>query len=269
MKSFDFEYDGINLSDLGYMICDFNSSDGLTTVSNGSQITFNTTPVMNGSKHEHLSSQYDDCLEATIQICKDVCSYGDLYEIPFKELRDLMSWLNRKEYHKFKLLEDDYLDLFFQASFNISKIEMGGKVYGLELALKTNRPFALKEPQTIIIENLVQNGTKTIYDTSDEEGYIYPHMKITIGEIGEGGTLSIYNALEDRTMNIKNCTAGEVITLDYPIIETSIPSHEIEKDFDWNFFRIANTFKNKQNELTISLPCTIQIKYSPIVKMGI
>lgn len=263
VKSYDFEYDGLCLSDMGYIICRFDAESS-QTVSNGSQITFNTTSTLNGSKYEQTSSEYGECLETTIQICKNPCLRDDM-EIPFKELRDLMSWLNRKEFHKLKFLDGDYLDLYFEASFNVSRIELNGKVYGLELAVTTNRPFALREPKQIIVKNLVQNGTKSILDTSDEEGFIYPETEVTINE---SGTLSIYNAIEDRTMVIKNCVVGEVIKLDYPIISSSVSSHHLENDFNWVFLRIANSFKYKKNDLTISLPCTIKLKYSPIVKMS-
>ena len=69
-------------------------------------------------------------------------------------------------------------------------------------------------------------------------------------------------------MVIKNCIVGEVIKLDYPVISSSISSHHLENDFNWVFFRIANTFKYKKNDLTISLSCTIKLKYSPVVKMS-
>ena len=264
MKCYDFEYDGLTLSDMGYMICSFDV-DGSETVSNGSQITFNTVPTLNGYKHELLSAKYEECLGATIQICKDVCIYDDM-EISVDELRSLMSWLNRKEFHKFKLLDDDYIDLYFEASFNVNKILIAGKVCGLELSMTTNRPFALQEPRAIVINNLSENGKKTLYDTSDEEGYIYPHMEITINQ---SGNLNIHNDLENRDMYIANCTSGETITLDYPVITSSLNSHEIQNDFNWNFFRIANTFRNKKNDLTISLPCTIKLSYSPIVKVTV
>ena len=88
-------------------------------------------------------------------------------------------------------------------------------------------------------------------------------------EILESGILTIHNDLENRTMQINNCIAGERITLDYPIISSSISSHKIQDDFNWNWFRIYNTFQNSQNILTISIPCTIKIKYSPIVKVGL
>lgn len=272
MKAYDFEYDGLNLSDTGFVICKF-GSDGLQTVTNGSQITFNTVSTLNGSQNVLISSEYNECLEATFQICKNPCSANDNLEITPEELRYIMSWLNRKGFHKFKLFDLGYMDLYFEGSFNINKIEMNGKVYGLELNLFTNRPYALHDPQKITIESTKSteagNSKKwsySIVDISDEEGFIYPHMEI---DVGENGDLSIYNDLDDRTMLIKNCVAGEKITINYPVIQSSLASHKIQNDFNWNFFRIANKFDNKVNNLTISIPCTITITYSPIVKLTI
>lgn len=264
MKAYDFEFDGHLLSEFGFIICKF-GSDGIETISNGSYITFNTVSSMNGSKYELTNSEYSDCLTATFQICKHPC-ISDNEEISLMELRDIMKWLNRKEFHKFKILNDDYINLFFESSFNISKIEMNGKIYGLELEMFTNRPYALHEPVTITIKNLQENGEKRITSMSDEEGYIYPEMEISINE---DGNLEIYNCLEDRTMRISNCKAGEIINIKYPIIETSLSEHKIQNDFNWTFFRIANTFRNRANDIKISIPCTVKIKYSPIIKVGI
>ena len=72
MKSFDFEYDNLRLSDFGFIICKFDSSD-VETIENGSQIKFNTVPTLNGMKHELTSSSYEDCISATFQICKNKC----------------------------------------------------------------------------------------------------------------------------------------------------------------------------------------------------
>lgn len=270
MKAYDFEYDGIKLSEKGFIICNFDSK-GMETVSNGSTISFNTISTQGGSKHELVSAEYEDCLEATIQICKNTCS-GDTSEISPREFRELTKWLNRKKFLKFKILDESYIDLYFEASFNVSRIEFNGGLYGLELEVKTNRPFALKEPRTITIKNLVQDGKHSINNESYEEGYIYPYTEITVNKSGD---LNIYNELEDRNTHIKNCEAGEVIIMDYPIIQSfesdheTLSNHNIQNDFNWNFFRIANTFSMSRNDLTISLPCTIKIKYSPIVKVGL
>jgi hypothetical protein len=264
IKAYDFEYDNRSLSSFGFVICKFNS-DSIETISNGSVITFNTVSTMRGLKHELTSSEYEDCLTATFQICKNPC-ISDGENISLEEMRDIMKWLNRKKFHKFKLLDADYLDIYFESSFNVSKIEIGGKIYGFELEMFTNRPFALQEPITKTIKSLQENGTKSITSQSDEEGYIYPEMKITIEA---DGNLEIYNALENRTMSITNCTKGEVITIDYPMIKSSLSTHKIQNDFNWKFFRIANSSKKRINEITISIPCTIEMKYSPIVKVGI
>ncbi len=264
MKFYDFQYDGLYLSEMGYVICNF-GSDGLQTISNGSQIVFNTVSTLNGGKHELLSTEYNDCLESTFQICKSPCDESDL-EISQSDFLDLTSWLSRKGFHKFKLLKDDYLELFFEASFNISRIELNGKLYGLELNMVTNRPYALMEQKRILINTTQDDEVKPFYDKSNEEGYIYPN-KMTI-KVKKAGDLTIYNALDDRTMEIKNCVANEIITLEYPVISTNVGSHKIQDDFNWRFFRIANTFINKKNVLTISLPCDIEILYCPIVKIG-
>lgn len=264
LKAYDFEYNGKSLSDFGMTICNFGSK-GLETISNGSQIVFNTVSTLHGSRHELTSVGYEDCLETTIQICKNSC-VEDVMEISPIEFRELTKWLNRKKFLKFKMLCDGYIDLYFEASFNISRIEIDGKLYGLELNVITNRPFALKEPKIININNTNNNGSHVINDTSYEEGHIYPYTEIIVNANGD---LNIHNAIEDRDTHIANCTSGEVIIMDYPIIQSSVSSHNIQNDFNWNFFRIANTNDNIRNDLTISIPCTIKIVYSPIVKIGL
>lgn len=265
MKAYDFQFGDKNLSDFGFILCNFGGSKGLDTVSDGCQITFNTVPVLGGSKHNLISTEYEECLEDVWQICKHSCR-GGIQEITEQEHREITKWLNRKKFLKLKILDESYIDIYYEAAFNISKIKIDGKLFGFELEVKTNAPFAFKEPKTININNIVENGNYSINDTSYEEGYIYPHVEITINADGD---LNIYNAIENRKTSIANCVSGEVITMNYPVIQSSISSHNIQNDFNWNFFRIANTFENSRNDLTISIPCEIKIKYSPIVKVGL
>ena len=264
MLAYDFEYDGLLLSDKGFVICHFDGNSGFNTISAGSQITFNKVKTLGGAKFEQTSSTYEECLTSTIQICKNTCETNES-TITLDEYRELMKWLNRKTFHKFKIIDDDYVGVYFEASFNISRIEMGGKLVGLELAMETNRPFALQEPRTITINNTESNGKKTVVDFSDEEGYCYPKTVITCKSDGD---LTIYNALEARTVLIKGCISGEVITMDYPVISTSVESHKIQEQFNWNFLRLANNYKQKENDLTISIPCIIEMTYSPVIKVS-
>ena len=164
------------------------------------------------------------------------------------------------------LINDDYINTYFEASFNVSRIEVGGVIRGFELEMFTNSPFGFQEPVKVNIKNIVEDGKKILNSKSDEEGYIYPQMEITIDAAGD---FELYNELEDRTMLIKNCQKGEVIKLNYPVIETSLSSHKIQNDFNWRFFRIARTYEENANHLTISLPCTIKMVYSPVIKIGV
>lgn len=306
MKAYDFEYDGIKLSEKGFMICSFDSK-GVETISNGSVISFNMVPTLNGFKHNLMSAVYEDCLETTIQICKYSCSEG-IKEISSVEFREMTRWLSRKKFLKFKILDEDYIDLYFEATFNISRIEIDGRLYGLELEVMTNRPFALKEPRTINIKTqtaycwekfdddnnklgyvtsnvgstypdnneLHTDGYQYTYigevyvgsinDTSHEEGFIYPFTEITMLEDGD---LKIHNFSENRDTYIADCKENEVITMDYPVVWSSNSSHDVQNDFNWNFFRVANTFENSRNDLIIFTPCEIKIRYSPIVKVGL
>lgn len=264
MKARDFSFDGKPLSSMGFILCKFDSG-GLETI-DGVQVTFNTIPTLNGKKHELISTQYEDCLESTLQICKYDCS-SDIQEITATDYSKVSKWLLRHKFLKFKILDEDHINLYYEVAFtNINKIEIDGRLIGLELTLVTNTPFALKEPKTIVIKNATQNGKHSINDTSHEEGYTYPYVEIVIDEDGD---LDIHNAIEDRNTCISNCVAGEVIIMDYPVITSSISSHNIQNDFNWNFFRVANTYNNSRNDLTISIPCTMKIKYSPIIKVGI
>lgn len=325
MKAYDFEYNGRTLSSFGMILCRFDSG-GLETI-DGVQITFNTVSTLNGEKHKLTSVKYEDCLEATVQICKNSCT-SDVTEISSHEYRELMKWLTRKKFLKLKILDEDHIDLYYEASFvSINRIEIDGRLYGLELNILTNRPFALKEPQTVDVKTNKLYTWEKYYKTSEnkkgdftgeyvtsydrnkypddgiiiypdgdiepsytpiegsyyyvygyeenvtsinnmsyEEGYIYPYTEITVLEDGD---LDIYSVLENRNTIIKNCVVDEVITMDYPIIQSSVQSHNIQNDFNWNFFRIANTYDNSRNDLTTSIPCKIQIRYSPIVKVGL
>ena len=264
MKAYDFEYDGLNLSDKGFMLCSFDKSK-IDTVENGAEINMETSPFYNGDVNYILTANYESTLTATFQICKNPCTGEDL-NITVDEVRDMASWLCRKGFHKFKIFDDDYLNVYYEATFNMSRIIRNGNVIGLELEMITNRPFGVMEDTVINIKNEVENGVENFYSISDDEGFIYPKVKITIKQDGD---LKISSIFVQRDTIIKNCKAGEIIEMDYPVIKSSLESHKIQNDFNWNFFRIENKFKDKRNLIQISIPCEIEMIYSPIAKIGI
>lgn len=264
MAFVDFEYAGQYLSDFGFMVCDFNSND-MNTISNSSTLTLNTVPMNNGSKFLLTSSKYDECVSSTFSICKNVCDYKDL-SINVEENSRIMRWLNRKEFCKFKSMDDEYLNIYFNSTFNVNRVVINGKLIGYELQMLTDSPFGYREPMeySFLVSN--KDDVKMIIDTSDDIGFIYPHIEIILLEDGD---LIITNEVENRKTEIKGCSKHEKITMDYPIIKSNISNHNIMNSFNFEFFRIANTYDERINRIFFSLPCEVFISYSPICKVVI
>lgn len=272
MKFLDFQYDGINLSDFGFIACTFDASSGLNVASAGSKITFTKVSTQRGKRYSLVNAEYGECLTATFDICKDPCKYPTQPEmvITNDEYRDIMRWLNRRKFCPFRLIPDESVEevidtCTYNASFNIEKIKLAEELIGLRLTMETDKPFGYGDEviKTISFTTATQN--LKVYDDSDEVGDFYPDLEITIDQ---GGDLILYNSTLDVSMSIRNCTAGEVITLkgQEQIILTSDSTHDISNDFNYEFFKLGNTLNNRLNNITSSLRCTIKFTYKPIIK---
>lgn len=263
MIAMDFEYDGEYLKNYGFTICSINES-GFNTITTDSQSTFNNVKLMNGKLFEITTSQYEDRLEINFQICKYNPNHI-LHPISHYEARELKRWLNRPSYKRFKFIQPYWADIYMEGSFNVRNVICGGEIFLLELTFISNRPFALHEPITHRIFTSATNESYTFFDTSDEIGYIYPDIKITCLQ---NGKLEITNSNENRITEIKNCSSGEIIQFTPKLLmSTSLPSHKIQNDFNYKFFRISNSYNNRKNTLTFSLPVEVEITYCPYVKV--
>lgn len=267
MYATDFEYDGKFLSDFGFIVCSFEGGSGLETVSAGSEITFNKASRSQGKVHSLTSTNYTACIQTTFQICKDPCAHKNQL-ITSDEYREIMRWLNRREFLRFRPLTDsesDAEDIYFNAGFNVSKIMLDGRLYGLELTMETDKPFGYGSLRSFKWDIGNTSKVKDLKDFSDEIGFIYPNVKIVCKANGD---LSVKNTDEDCNMIIKNCKSGEVITIngDTQIISSSLSAHNIAADFNFDFLRIGNRYDNRDNKITVSLPCEITISYCPVIK---
>lgn len=266
MRFEDFMYDGLLLSDYGYIVCEFDAG-GTTTISNGSNLTFNTASMGYGQKWVLASSNYNSVFEATFSICKDPCKTitGNIEPLSVFDVRDLSRWLNRREFLKFTPIAKGYENTFYEGSFNVNVVQSNGNAIGLELTFTTNSPYGKHEE--ILHEFSAEADTPVyIIDKSDDIGYEYVNMELTCKS---AGNLTIHNSIEDRNTIINNCSQNEKITLNHPIITTSVSSHKIQNDFNYNFPRLANTFNDKRNVLTFSLPCDVKLTYLPTRKVGV
>jgi len=266
MYALDFEYDGRRLSDMGFIICDFKSPSGADTISAGSTIAFNTVSQHSGKRYGLSSTKYEDCIETTFHICKHPDINDDM-EIKEDEYRKLLRWLNRHEFLRFRVLNEYEISraCYYDASFNISRIEINKKLYGLELQMQTNRPFGYGDVVHYEWNLNTSPAQVKVIDISDEIGYTYPDMVITCSSSGD---LEICNTTLNRTMTIKNCNAGESIRIDglAQIITSTNSDHAIYNDFNFQFMRIGNTPRNNENIITVNMPCKLEISYAPIIK---
>lgn len=263
INTYDFEYDGEYLSDWGYIICGIDDLNNIKM--EDSNLTFNTTSMFGGKYFGLTSSKYENRIEFTFQICKNFFNTHRLQKISAYEISELKRWLNRSTFNKFKFMQQDWNDVFLIGSFNISSILFEGNVLFLELNFIANTPFALHETISKTFEIQDINKSIKFYDISDEIGYIYPNNIEII--CLSNGNLEITNKIENRKTIVNNCKKGEIITFSNSLtISSSIKTHYLQNDFNYKFFRIANTYKKRENEIISSIPIKLTFSYNPIVK---
>ena len=265
----NFVYDGQYLSDYGFVVCAFDAGDSIDIASIGADIKFEKVSRNGGKRFGLASTGYDECIVAEFDICKNPDVYDGLdMRITDEERRELVRWLNRREFLVFQPIDDydgESEQRFYNASFNISLIESGGALYGLRLNMETDSPFGYGRERCVALDFSDSNIVKTVRDTSDDVGFIYPYLTITCKEDGD---ISLYNEMENCRTVIKNCVAGEVISMDCEnqIVQTSVESHNVMDDFNYEFFRIGNVIGDRINRISASAPCIAEIRYRPVIK---
>lgn len=262
----DVMYDGTLFSSLGYIICDFNYSDGFNTTPIGIGLTFNQVSINGGKRHALVSTNYEQPLEFEFDICKDREKVND-YAISEQEFEDLMYWLNRG-YFAEMVLYGDMGELYFNASSNVQKVYLGGTVVGAHISVTTDRAFALSKPESRFYKITAANQKISVPYIS-QESETYPEVEITCTSSGD---LLITNGLTGSTTEILGCKKNERIKLsgETLIAQTDSTTHELWNSFNFVFptlgFIYENGVKNANNEITVSLPCTIKMVYQPIIK---
>lgn len=263
----DFIFDNLRLSDFGYIICNFNSTNSDIEISAISDISFIdiNSPVSHIS--HNVTTSYTDNLSKTIQIIKNPCIYNTL-EISNNELSELSRWLCRQNYKLFKWIKTNTDDeIFYNVQVKLKKIELGNTCLGLELTIIANTPFGLTK-EYISKLSFTPASSKSITVFSDEEGYIYPDTTIVINETGD---LKLINTYEERTTHITQCTAGEIITIvggDILQISSNNKSHDLSKCFNYHFPRLCSKYMNYINIFSANISCNIIMKYRGIRKVG-
>lgn len=281
MRAEDFEYDGRLLSDIGMEIVQFDSGSGLETTTAGSALSLDTISTRSGRAFPLVATHYDEVFTANISICKP-----DGATVTTGEYRYIMHWLNQKQYKKLRILADELVGICFYGTFNIEKVEHLGRIVGFNLEFTSNAPFGYGDQMQDSF-SLTANSSHIIDDNSDEFGDIpFDSLVITCGDSGD---LELTNAFDNRTTVIKNCTVGEVITINGKTMTvTSSLNRNVYDDFNFVYPTLSTTViidellgihpeltsdrheeaeNRKYNDFSSTLPCSIVAVYTPIRKV--
>lgn len=267
----DFEFDGQRLSDLGYVMGNFNGSSD-SEIDIGCDITFTTIKNNHSSIHSKTSSSYENVYSTTFEILKNPCSTNDPY-LNTSEVRYFANWLNVEDYRELILTSDIDDDLHYFGSFNIKPILVGGRIGGLSLTFTANTPYAFQSP--VIHHGMLLNPDDElcIYGDGDMQRSILPTIKVRCLQKGD---LEITNSLTGQCVKVDNCIADETITLDgeHKIILTDKPDKHptLANDFNYEWFEIANNGQHGRqlgNYYSSTLPCELTVTYLPIRKVGV
>ena len=270
----DFVFDGMRLSECGYTICEFDSAASIKEVSLGSPLNFKTVSTRKGNRFALVDVSYDTALEFTFDICKNLCfgTSGQIVEsadaaITDQEFLSITRWLSRNDFRQIYFVDDEptAVTRYYNGAFSsISRLEIDDVLYGLRLVFVTDRPYALGDMVTAS-HTFEANGEWTYEDGSYLVGSIVPSLRI---QCGASGTLTLTNYTTNTRMTIKNCSEDEVITIngDYFIMSSSIPTHKVWADFNYEFLKICNAYDQRSNVIKSTMPCTVTITYKPIIR---
>ena len=247
----DFEYSGKRLSDFMSMIGSVDGGGSIESLESGNKLSMIDVETPYLKRMRNINSKYGEMLSREYTIIKNTCNGEPLDTYSMNECNAIMRWLNQPTYRKFKPIysSEEWTDAPFG--------------YYPDVELSGACPF-------------------TIEDTSDEIGYIYPHIEITAHSAC--AELRLINS-KDPThyTRINNVSANETITLDgtNQLIDTGLTPHSaLYNDFNFQFPKIFNKMStngidDRQNTYTVTngesgaVNADIVIRYTPICKFGL
>lgn len=266
----DFQFCNDYASSKGYTVCRIDKNSGTEAIQNGADIEFTTVRPHRSYIDRHIASKYKEPLTFTLHICKQNAGAGPGSPyISILEQRDLNRWLNRSDgYHTFKLIDDSYSNIRFNAYINAQKIEFAGNCIGYELTVVTDKPFGYLDEVVNSVPKMVKNKIYIIPNLSDEICEIYPYVELMCLEDGD---LRVNNQTVHKTSEVKGCVKGEKIVMDCAarIISSSIRGDDVINHFNFGWLKLGSTYENKINKLEASLDVNFKMKYSPIAKIGV
>lgn len=262
----DIIYDNRAFSELGYIPCTFDSSDGISAIDTDSQRSFNHLSLFDGKYQPFSTVNYDSPLSIQSQgFCKDPCEFSDDMYISLDEIRNIKRWLSPPTPKKLQVVDDrgEFGGVYWMGICNVTEVWNNDDRIGFQVTFESDRPYAsgrdVEMSGTLAVGNQL-----VVIDTSDEQGHTYPYLKITCKSDGD---LQINCNYRKTTTIIKNCKSGEVITFTPEIQVSSSMTHNLSDDFNWVFPIIGNTNYSQKNIITSpNMDIDYELSFTPSVK---
>lgn len=259
-----FVYDNQTSEEFNLIICKFDTdTNGIDSSSGEVEITKANSPIQD-VWHKSGNSQYTEAISFSFQLAKSSFEPFDAYEFSA-----INRWLCRKDGFKdFMITRSDYDNIHFYVQFNISPIEFGGNILGINVNGVADSPHGYSH----LIKHFVQCENETAYtilDLSDEIGYIYPDIEI---KVKNDTDISITNLSDNnRRFYINNCKENETIYIDGNLLQitTDAIGHKVYDNSNYQFPRIINKYNMRKNSFMIKGNCDVTIKYRQIRKVWI
>lgn len=262
----DFLFNGVSAHSQGFGLCTWDEGGNADVTNAGSTIELTTAKPVRSDKWYSYGQEYSKPLTFKIHLIK--IDYSD---ISAREKAMIARWLLRNDgYKKFQFGSDGYFDIVYNATgIDMKEINVIGTV-GLEVEFVCESPFGHSPTQTKQYKVNGQNQVYNFANGSDEIGYLYPRMIITVDADCD---ISIVNQFDaNRETKITKCKAGEIIRLnnELKIIKSSIPLlHEIQDCFNYQWLRFYRNDFDGNNTLIMSGNFTIKMEYEYVRKIGV
>lgn len=209
---------------------------------------------------KYIGDKYTNKIKPRVTFMKNPCMYnGNNIHFTEKECRNILRAMTGiRGYQWMKVINDNNEDdIWFRSKIvNISSKKIGGLIMGLIIDMECDSSFGWSSETLIDLKFLGEKSVRIYSNTDDLHNYIYP---LTTIKFGNDGIFTLTNKTENRVSEIKNVTAGEIISIDSKneIITSSIDHPLLLNDFNLNWIRLMPD----SNELLTNMDAQITFNY--------
>ncbi len=248
----DLIFGSLRLSDYGMALasfsCDGTSEDSLGVARQTIEEYLGGNPIP-----VYLGETYTEKLKPQITIVKnpDTHSGGSMY-FDEKEYRSIFRLLNGvRGYQWMKVINDrEEVNLWYLAKISdISVKKVNGRAAGIILSMECDSCFGWSDEIRINLHFTAERIQKLFTDTDDLNSYLYPAVTVIPKS---SGTFRLTNTADRHTTELKNVTAGEIITIDsgHEIISSAVSHPLLLNDFNLNWPRLLPGENRFQTNMT-------------------